>query len=83
MAAGLTDHVWTLREVLLWVPSQSSIFGQNPKIGCQEFNNLQAPKLSKKQLCDRIVHEGVAFTPLYANSLTAICVGTPRIADAQ
>src|SRR2546427_3644366 len=33
--------------------SQSSIFGQNPKIGCQEFNDLQTPKLSKKQLCDR------------------------------
>ena len=27
--------------------------GQNPKIGCQEFNNLQTHKLSKKQLCDR------------------------------
>jgi hypothetical protein len=33
--------------------SQNSIFGQNPKIGCQEFNDLQTPKLSKKQLCDR------------------------------
>jgi catechol 2,3-dioxygenase-like lactoylglutathione lyase family enzyme len=37
------------------VLSQSSIFGQNPKIGCQEFNDLQTPKLSKKQLCDRTV----------------------------
>jgi hypothetical protein len=37
----------------LTVLSQSSIFGQNPKIGCQEFNDLQTPKLSKKQLCDR------------------------------
>ena len=27
--------------------------GQNPKIGYQEFNDLQTPKLSKKQLCDR------------------------------
>jgi len=27
--------------------------GQNPKIGCQEFNDLETPKLSKKQLCDR------------------------------
>src|SRR5205085_2151133 len=27
--------------------------GQNPKVGCQEFNELQTPKLSKKQLCDR------------------------------
>jgi class 3 adenylate cyclase len=35
------------------VLSQSSIFGQNLKIGCQEFNDLQTPKLSKKQLCDR------------------------------
>src|SRR5438094_3934624 len=35
------------------VLSQSSILGQNPKIGCQEFNDLQTPKLSKKQLCDR------------------------------
>src|SRR5437867_11436942 len=24
--------------------------GQNPKIGCQEFNDLQTPKFSKKQL---------------------------------
>src|SRR3989454_3154058 len=39
----------TLQPVL----SQSSIFGQNPKIGCQEFNDLQTPELSKKQLCDR------------------------------
>jgi hypothetical protein len=35
------------------VLSQSSIFGQNPKIGCQKFNDLQSPKRSKKQLCDR------------------------------
>jgi hypothetical protein len=38
---------------LLVVLSQSSIFGQNPKIGCQKFNDLQTLKLSKKQLCDR------------------------------
>jgi cellulose biosynthesis protein BcsQ len=37
----------------LSVLSQSSIFGQNLKIGCREFNDLQTPKLSKKQLCDR------------------------------
>ena len=35
------------------VLSQSSIFGQNSKIGCQKFNDLQTPKPSKKQLCDR------------------------------
>ena len=35
------------------VLSQSSIFGQNPKIGYQEFNDLQTPNLLKKQLCDR------------------------------
>jgi hypothetical protein len=35
------------------VLSQSSIFGQNPKIWCQEFNDLETPKLLKKQLCDR------------------------------
>jgi hypothetical protein len=33
--------------------SHSSIFGQNLKIGCHEFNDLQTPTLSKKQLCDR------------------------------
>jgi hypothetical protein len=27
--------------------------GQNPKVECQEFNDLQTHKLSKKQLCDR------------------------------
>src|SRR6266446_3511635 len=37
------------------VLSQSSIFGQNPKIEYQEFNELQTLKLSKKQLCDRTV----------------------------
>src|SRR5712664_3019132 len=37
----------------LRVLSQSSIFGQNPKIWCHEFNDLQTSKLSKKQLCDR------------------------------
>jgi hypothetical protein len=40
------------------VLSQDSIFGQNPKIGCQECNDLQTPKLSKKQLCDRTVWGG-------------------------
>jgi hypothetical protein len=38
------------------VLSQSSIFGQNPKIGYQEFNDLQTPNLLKKQLCDRTLH---------------------------
>jgi hypothetical protein len=37
------------------VLSQSSIFEQNPKIWSQKFNDLQTPKLSKKQLCDRTV----------------------------
>jgi hypothetical protein len=32
---------------------QSLILEQNPKIGYQEFNDLQTPELSKKQLCDR------------------------------
>src|SRR5437870_11298371 len=36
-----------IRAALGKVLSQSSIFGQNPKIGCQEFNDLQTPKLSK------------------------------------
>jgi len=27
--------------------------GQNPKIGCQEFNGLETPQLSNMQLCDR------------------------------
>ncbi len=35
------------------VLSQISILGQNPKIGYQKFNDLQTPKLSKKQICDR------------------------------
>ena len=33
--------------------------GQNPKIECREFNDLQTAKLSKKQLCDR-----TGFAPL-------------------
>jgi len=43
------------------VLSQSSIFGQNSKIVCQEFNDLQTPKLSKKQLCDRTRERSEAF----------------------
>jgi len=43
------------------VLSQSSIFGQNPKIGCQEFNDLQSPKLSKKPLCDRTLGKPKIF----------------------
>src|SRR5688572_8725194 len=35
------------------VLSQSSLFGQNPRIGYRKFNGLQTPKLTKKQLCDR------------------------------
>ena len=27
----------------------------NPKIGYQEFNDLQTPKRSKKQICDRTI----------------------------
>jgi hypothetical protein len=29
--------------------------GQNPKIWCQEFNDLQTPELSKQQRCDRTI----------------------------
>jgi hypothetical protein len=46
----LPDHP---AEDAVMVLSQSSILGQNPKIGCQELNGLQMPTLSKKQLCDR------------------------------
>ena len=37
--------------------------GQNPKIRCQEFNGLEPPKPSKKQLCDRTKHatRGIDF----------------------
>src|SRR5438093_13759093 len=38
--AFLSSAVHTVVQTVL---SQSSIFGQNPKIGCQEFNGLQAP----------------------------------------
>jgi hypothetical protein len=40
--------------------SRHQIFGFCPKI----------------ELCDRISHEGAAFTPPHANSLAAICMGT-------
>ena len=43
------------------VLSQSLIFGQNPKIESQQFNNLQTSKLSKKQLCDR-TNQSPVFT---------------------
>src|SRR5713101_6863873 len=52
-----------LQGVARLILSQSSIFGQNPKIGCQEFNDLQTPKLSKKQLCDRTVGGGRTGSP--------------------
>jgi hypothetical protein len=44
------------------VLSQSSIFGQNPKILCHEFNDLQTAKLSKKRLCDRTPEKGQPAT---------------------
>ena len=49
----LPMHLTVGLPALKIVLSQNSIFGQNPKIGYQEFNDLQTPKLSKKQLCDR------------------------------
>ena len=54
---GTTEPRWEARatssgQVRAGVLSQNSIFGQNPKIGCQEFNDLQTPKLSQKQLCE-------------------------------
>ncbi len=48
----LAQHLTSLA-AFIRVLSQSSIFGQNPKIEYQEFNDLQTPKLSEKQLCDR------------------------------
>ena len=46
--AALPWNRWQLsrgiRRGAVRVLSQSSIFGQNPKIGCQEFNVLQTPK---------------------------------------
>jgi len=50
---GAAEGVTVPAEERKTVLSQSSIFGQNPKFGSQEFNDLQTPKLSKKQLCDR------------------------------
>ncbi len=50
--AGLTRDILG-RDLVL---SQSSIFGQNPKIGYQKFYDLQTAKVSKKQLCDRTVN---------------------------
>src|SRR5919198_2963396 len=37
---------------------------QNLKIGYQEFKNLQTPKLSKKQLCDRTLMPPGAPQPM-------------------
>jgi hypothetical protein len=36
-----------------WFCRKVRFLGQNPKIGYQEFNELQTLKCSKKQLCDR------------------------------
>jgi hypothetical protein len=49
----LGENVCDVLASLMAVLSQNSIFGQNPKIGYQEFDDLQTSKLSKKQLCDR------------------------------
>jgi uncharacterized membrane protein YeaQ/YmgE (transglycosylase-associated protein family) len=38
-----------------WFCRKFQFWGQNPKIGYQKFNDLQTPKLSKKQICDRTV----------------------------
>src|ERR671911_155705 len=36
-----------------WFCRKFPFWRQNPKIGYRKFNSLKAPKLSKKQLCDR------------------------------
>src|SRR2546428_10226815 len=61
-ARSLEVYAWP-QDVIRWVLSQSSIFGQNPKIGCQEFNDLQTPQLSKKQLCDRTRSKPLGVLP--------------------
>ncbi len=42
--------------------------GQNPKIWYQEFNELQTPKLSKKQLCDRTPINAQRVGPILPSS---------------
>ena len=53
MKMGLYARVSTHDQQTLGFCRKVRFLGQNPKIGCQEFNDLQTPKLSKKQLCDR------------------------------
>ena len=55
---SLGENVCDVLASLMAILAQNSIFGQNPKIGCQECNDLQTPKLSKKQLCDRTLGGG-------------------------
>jgi hypothetical protein len=50
-----SEKFWRFcRKVQFW--------GQNPKIGCQAFNDLQTPKLSKKQLCARTSRATIIVT---------------------
>ena len=73
------------------VLSQNSIFGQNPKIGCQEFNGLQTPKLSKKQLCDRTVWDQQKHAEAYARgpspqvlqAVTKVVEGMPQVSTSE
>src|SRR6266849_217769 len=46
---------------------KARFLGQNPKIWCQEFNDLQTPNLSKKQLCDRTLMPPGAPRPMKKN----------------
>src|SRR2546428_1600785 len=91
-ARSLEVYAWP-QDVIRWVLSQSSIFGQNPKIGCQEFNDLQTPQLSKKQLCDRTRWRrssrcwrpaaGRSIRRLWNASTSASASMSPRLGDGS
>lgn len=63
--------------------SPSAIFGQNPKVGCQEGNDVPTPKRSKKPRCDSTpetasTHTSCAYAPTPDRETKESLVGSPQ-----
>src|SRR5262245_47585060 len=53
--------------------------GQNPKIGYQQFNDLQTAKLSKKQLSDRTIWSATCHVRVTQHGIRSVKIPLDRI----
>ena len=78
---GITNRHGDVSEGELGFCRKVQFWGQNPKIGYQKFNDLQTPKRSKKQICDRTVHRSrQRFHPLRSD-VSFVGIGRREPAD--